>query len=145
MPSLHAFLSSSSCCLFRYEILRSCLNELIRTGILVNTYENSGTQSPIAESYPQKQMLSSFDTMQSTIPSWSESIIGNLSRQSSPHFDKEKLETLLLHCAVHCANKSGRGLRKLPLQVFIQTFRPGSSQETCIRVYLAALHRYLKT
>ncbi|KAJ3675280.1 hypothetical protein LUZ60_004322 [Juncus effusus] len=89
----------------RYEILRSCLHELLRVGIL--TYPQDQDQFPLPSYTTLKEKLH--------LSSQSEELQGSL------HLSK-----LLLQAAEVCQGLSGRSLRKLPFLAHAGVANPNS-------------------
>ncbi|XP_055826113.1 pachytene checkpoint protein 2 homolog [Solanum dulcamara] len=90
----------------RYEILRSCLQELLRTGILSNSQDGGHLVLPNFASL--KENLSEVVSTES---------------QMSPHLGK-----LLLEAAEACEGMSGRSLRKLPFLAHAALANPYSCE-----------------
>ncbi|EOY20893.1 P-loop containing nucleoside triphosphate hydrolases superfamily protein isoform 2 [Theobroma cacao] len=76
----------------RYEILKSCLNELIRTGIISSSRDSSQSILPDYVTLKEKLSMPEIQEVQTTLHLWKQ----------------------LLEAAEACEGLSGRSLRKLP-------------------------------
>ncbi|XP_021292377.1 pachytene checkpoint protein 2 homolog isoform X2 [Herrania umbratica] len=76
----------------RYEILKSCLNELIRTGIISSSQDSSQSILPDYVTLKEKLSMPEIQEVQTTLHLWKQ----------------------LLEAAEACEGLSGRSLRKLP-------------------------------
>jgi DNA polymerase III delta prime subunit len=83
----------------RYQILRSCVQELERVGIIIRQEDDEGTHC---------------------IPSYDEQQRQQKRKMQQEQQDPNDLSSLLLSCAQQAEGLSGRSLRRLPLQAHAQ-------------------------
>lgn len=103
----------------RYEILRTCLDELIRVGILVAPDWNASEGA-----------FADFATL----------VEGNEGERIDTG-SKDDESAVLLNCARQAEGLSGRSLRRLPLQAHsqISTYRSIDGNKVSVQVFLQAL------